>query len=87
MLNDGEYVAIFNNVHRVLQAERLLKEQGFPVLLIPVPRALQSDCGLALCFTELLWQTIRPVLAAAGLCPVLLYRKEGDAFVGVAAAG
>ena len=26
MVNDGDYVAIFNSVHRVMKAEKLLKD-------------------------------------------------------------
>lgn len=87
MVQDGDYVAIFNNIHRVMQAEKLLKEQRHPVLLIPVPRALQSDCGLALCCGAALWKSVYPILAAAELCPVLLYCKQGEAFVSVSSCG
>ena len=41
-------VFIFNSIHRVMKAEKLLKGRGLPVDLIPVPREISSDCGVAI---------------------------------------
>jgi len=43
-----KYVFIFESVHRVMKAERLLKEKGIKIDLIPVPREISSDCGVAI---------------------------------------
>ena len=40
-------VFLFESVHRVMKAEKLLKGQGIKVDLIPVPREISSDCGVA----------------------------------------
>jgi hypothetical protein len=40
-------VFLFESVHRVLKAEKLLKVEGIKVDLIPVPREINSDCGVA----------------------------------------
>lgn len=40
-------VFLFESVHRVMRAEKVLKEKGIPVDLIPVPREINSDCGVA----------------------------------------
>lgn len=42
------YILIFNSVHRVMKAEKLLKMANFESKTIPVPRKLSSDCGLAI---------------------------------------
>lgn len=42
------YVLIFNSVHKVMKAEKLLKISAIPSKTIPVPRKLSSDCGLAI---------------------------------------
>ena len=39
---------IFRGTHQVLSAEKRLKGGGVPLRLIPVPRHLTSDCGLAI---------------------------------------
>lgn len=41
-------VILFPSIHFALRAEKLVKEKGFPVKLIPVPRHLSSDCGVCL---------------------------------------
>ncbi|HUL30016.1 MAG TPA: DUF3343 domain-containing protein [Thermodesulfobacteriota bacterium] len=40
-------VFLFESVHRVMRAEKILKEKGIKVDLIPVPREISSDCGVA----------------------------------------
>lgn len=41
-------VFIFESVHRVMKAEKLLKGNGVKIDLIPVPREISSDCGVAI---------------------------------------
>jgi len=40
-------VFIFESIHRVMKAEKLLKGKGIKIDLIPVPREISSDCGVA----------------------------------------
>jgi hypothetical protein len=40
-------VFLFESVHRVIKAEKLLNAKGIKVDLIPVPREINSDCGVA----------------------------------------
>ena len=37
---------LFNTIHDVLRAEKVLKKEGIKFELIPVPRNLSSDCGM-----------------------------------------
>lgn len=41
-------ILLFQSVHQVTRAERILKENGLVVDLVPVPREISSDCGVAL---------------------------------------
>lgn len=81
MVRDGDLVAIFNNIHRVMKAEKLLKERRLDMLLIPAPRSLQSDCGLAIRYAEKDRREIEAVLSGAGLLPEERYRKAGEGYV------
>jgi hypothetical protein len=81
MIRDGEYVAIFNSIHRVMKAEKLLKELALSVLLIPAPRALTAECGLAIRYDEAGRQQVEQALARADLLPEEVYQKSGDGFV------
>ncbi|TES90270.1 MAG: DUF3343 domain-containing protein [Candidatus Cloacimonadota bacterium] len=43
-----KYVITFASVHFVMKAERVLKENGIEVRLIPTPRKISSDCGMTI---------------------------------------
>ena len=44
-------VALFKAVSHAMKAERVLKEKGVPIKLIPVPKNISSDCGVCIRFT------------------------------------
>lgn len=44
-------IITFPSIHYALKAEARLKKSGISVKLIPVPRNLSSDCGIALEFS------------------------------------
>jgi len=85
MVQEGDYLAVFNSAHRVMKAESLLKSRGFSILLIPAPRQLMTDCGLALRISpEIRTEALR-VLEEEQLLPAFLnrfingiYRNEED---------
>jgi hypothetical protein len=81
MVKEGEYVAIFNSIHRVMKAEKLLKELGLPILLIPAPRVITSDCGLAIRYAESSRSAVEETLLNEKLDPEEIYRKEGEEFI------
>ena len=83
MVNDQDYVAIFHSIHRVLRAEQLLKQHRAAFLLIPVPRKLTSDCGLALRIAPEQLPAVFAVLRAAGLLPPELYQLEGGEYAAI----
>ena len=41
-------ILLFQSVHQVMKAEKVLKDRGVTVDLIPVPREISSDCGVAI---------------------------------------
>ena len=45
--NDGK-IFIFRNTHETLTAEKILLRAGFRPQVIPVPKEISSDCGVAL---------------------------------------
>lgn len=83
MVNESDFVAIFNSVHKVMKAEKLLKKESIRMLLIPAPRSLSSDCGLAIRYGAAERARLEAVLAAAALLPAEIFVKEGAQFVRV----
>jgi hypothetical protein len=43
-------VVLFHSTSHALRAEKMLVQAGFKIKMIPTPRQLSSDCGLALRF-------------------------------------
>ena len=83
MVQEGDYVAIFNSIHRVMKAEKILKERRLRILLIPVPRALYSDCGLAIRYSEEDREAVEKALEESRLLPDERYRKNEEKFIPV----
>ena len=47
----AEYgVALFHSTAHAIRAETVLEEADVPIKLIPTPRQLSSDCGIAVRF-------------------------------------
>jgi len=43
-------VITFFSSQQVIKAEKVLKKAGFKIMLIPGPREISPNCGVALCF-------------------------------------
>lgn len=80
MIEDGDGVAIFQSIHKVMKAEKVLKGVPLDILLIPVPRQLTSDCGLAIRFPLELRPAIEAALGGVGLAIVEIWQKRDGAF-------
>jgi hypothetical protein len=81
VVSEGQYLAVFNSTHRVLKAEGLLKSSGLPIMLIPAPRAVQADCGLAIRFDEDHQNVIMKLLTEQNLLPAFLCRFTNNTYV------
>jgi len=80
MVQEGDYLAIFNSAHRVMKAESLLKSRGISILLIPAPRQLMTDCGLALRFAPEVRDEVMQVLKQEQLQPAFVNRFVGGIY-------
>ncbi len=60
-------LATFGSTHHVLKAEKLLLEAGLDVRMVPMPREVSSDCGVALEFAYELTPEVRDTVREAGL--------------------
>ncbi len=67
-------VLIFRGTHEVLSAEKVLKGGAIHVRLIPVPRRLTSDCGLALTLPWEEWRAALRLLSDGGVRPASAHR-------------
>ena len=81
MVQEGHLLAVFNSAHRVMKAESRLKSRGLAILLIPAPRSLQTDCGLAIRFSEDDRAGIISALEQEELLPEFISRFTAGEFV------
>jgi hypothetical protein len=60
----AEYaVVLFHSTAHALRAETVLNRAGFKIKMIPTPRQLSSDCGMALRFGRADSERVAVVLA------------------------
>jgi hypothetical protein len=65
-MDDSDYgVVLFYSTSAAIRAEKLTKEEGLKVKLVPVPRHLSSDCGVCLRFESLDADKVRAILEEA----------------------
>lgn len=67
MSNRATCVALCDSIHDVMRAEKLLKARGIWRDLVPTPRQLSSNCGMALALHEQDLSAALKLLEDAGL--------------------
>lgn len=60
-------VILFHTTSSAMRAEKLLLKGGCHIKLIPTPRELSSDCGIAVRFDWGEHERVKSVLYAAGV--------------------
>lgn len=69
-----DYYLVFYSTHHLLQAERLCQGEGIPITLVPIPREITSECGMAIKFAEPYLDQIVAVVSRAGLAHRGIFR-------------
>ena len=80
MVKEGDLLAVFNSAHRIMKAESVLKRLGLPILLIPAPRKLMTNCGLAIRFDQGNHLEIMQALEQEKLMPEFVTRYESGIY-------
>ena len=81
MVRENDFIAVFHSIHRVMKAEKILKGADVPIQLIPAPRQISSDCGLALRYTPDDAERVQVLLTGEGLPPAEVYQYQEGKFV------
>ncbi len=79
MIDDGDIVTVFESVHRVMKAEKILKASLQGVKVIPMPRQLRADCGMAIKFPQQLLDEVKRLLEEKKV-PVIEFwcKRDGE---------
>jgi len=80
VVGEGDCVAIFHSIHRVMKAEKILQDQHIDIALIPVPRQLSADCGMAIRFSFILKSVVVEALNRSGLTITELWLMENGRY-------
>ncbi len=74
MVNTLDGLLTFYSWHHAIRAEKMLREKGFQVALIPAPREFTSNCGTSLRFNYARQVEAQEVLAVAKVRIEAAYR-------------
>lgn len=80
VVGDGDCVAIFHSIHRVMKAEKVLKEKCLDILLTPVPRSLSADCGMVIRYSYLMQDAVLHALAESNLEVAEVWLKQNGEY-------
>lgn len=87
-MKDPSCVIILFSIHFVLKAEKLLLADKIPIDVIPVPRDISSDCGMAIEFSCDDVDRVQGVLAGGGITIARIYKRQnGGGFVELSNSG
>jgi hypothetical protein len=75
---DERWILLFDSIHHVLAAERALLDQSVWCDLIPTPRELSSDCGMALELRAADWPVAEAVAQSLTSPPAAVYRRTAS---------
>jgi len=71
-------VIILFSIHFVLKAEKLLLTDNVIIDVIPVPRDISSDCGMAIEFSCKELERVQNVLTGGGISIARIFRRENN---------
>lgn len=60
-------VVLFYTTSSAMRAEKLLKKEGCCIKLVPTPRELSSNCGIALRFDWTQYEKVKSTLDVTGV--------------------
>lgn len=84
---EAEFILVFASTTEVLNVEDHLEDLDLPFELVPVPKAVNPNCGLAISFAERNRPEIMAALDEGGFVPTAAYLRRGDDFQPLAEPG
>ncbi|MBN1980024.1 MAG: DUF3343 domain-containing protein [Chitinivibrionales bacterium] len=55
---------LFQSVHKVIAAEKIILSQSIPYQIVPIPKHISSECGIAIQIEKSALETVKTALAA-----------------------
>jgi hypothetical protein len=73
-------ILLLGSIHIVMRSEKLLKGEGIEVDLVPVPREVSSDCGVAIDVPLESRKTALALLEKGGISVLACFLKGNGRF-------
>ena len=71
---------VFASVHQVMKAEKILQKKGLKIDLVPMPREISSDCGVAVELPMELYEEVLVCLRESRLPISASYAKRDGGY-------
>jgi hypothetical protein len=71
---------VMGSIHRVLKAEKVLRQEGVPVDTVPTPREVSADCGMVVIVRPADSARALELLEKAGVSPSEVWKLESGAW-------
>ncbi len=72
------YLIVFKNTHDAIESEKILKDKGAKVIIMPTPTYITQSCGISIRFAEDVYDLIRSIIDTGGIHIKNLYYKDED---------
>jgi len=79
-MDPEKLILVFQSIHQVLRVEKLMESAGFRFELIPVPKEVNPECGLAIEIDPDLIRSTLQTLDDSNIRVKNLYLRRGEVF-------
>ncbi|SHE87520.1 DUF3343 domain-containing protein [Clostridium fallax] len=76
----NNYIIVFKNTHDAIQAEKILKEQGESIMVMPTPTCITKSCGISIRFNEGILSKVENLIKEEKIVTKNIYVKNGQEF-------
>lgn len=75
------YLIVFKNTHDAIQGEKVLKEEGLNVIIMPTPTYITKSCGISVRFNTSDVEKVKEIVGQDKMEIKNMYHKTDEKFV------
>lgn len=74
------YLIVFKNTHDAIQGEKVLKEEGLNVIIMPTPTYITKSCGISVRFNTSDVEKVKEIIGQDKMEIKNMYHKTDEKF-------
>lgn len=74
------FLIVFKNTHDAIEAEKVLKEKGVKVTIMPTPTYITQSCGISIKLDEEFIEQVKDIINEGVITIKNVYHKYGSDF-------